>query len=126
MSTAFNLNLLQDLASMWQYNFMQNAFEAGTVVAIIAGIIGYFVVLRGSSFAAHGLSHAGFTGAAGAVLFGFNPIIGLFAFTLSGAFVMSALGRRAANRDVQVGVVLAFMLGLGLLFIALYKGGYST
>ncbi len=104
---------------------MQHAFEAGTVVAIIAGIIGYFVVLRNSSFAAHGLSHAGFTGAAGAVLLGISPIFGLFAFTMGGALIMASLGKRAVNRDVQIGVVLAFMLGLGVLFISLYKG-YAT
>lgn len=122
----FSWNIASDLSAMLSYSFMQHAFEAGTVVAIIAGIIGYFVVLRRSSFAAHGLSHAGFTGAAGAVLFGLSPIVGLFAFTLAGAFVMSALGRRAASRDVQIGVVLAFMLGLGVLFISLYRGGYAT
>ena len=104
---------------------MQHAFEAGTMVAIIAGIIGYFVVLRRSSFAAHGLSHAGFTGAAGAVLLGINPIFGLFVFTMGGAIVMATLGKRAFNRDVQIGVVLSFMLGLGILFISLYKG-YAT
>ncbi len=121
----FSLNLLNDFAEMWQYTFMQHAFEAGTMVAIIAGIIGYFVVLRRSSFAAHGLSHAGFTGAAGAVLLGVNPIFGLFAFTMTGALLMATLGKRAVNRDVQIGVVLAFMLGLGVLFISLYKG-YAT
>jgi len=121
----FSLNLLTDFLGMWQYTFMQHAFEAGTMVAIIAGIIGYFVVLRRSSFAAHGLSHAGFTGAAGAVLFGLNPIFGLFAFTMGGALLMATLGKHAANRDVQIGVVLAFMLGLGVLFISLYKG-YAT
>lgn len=121
----FNWNLATDLAAMWQYDFMRHAFEAGTMVAIIAGIIGYFVVLRRSSFAAHGLSHAGFTGAAGAVLLGINPIFGLFAFTMSGALLMATLGKRAVNRDVQIGVVLAFMLGLGVLFISLYKG-YAT
>jgi zinc/manganese transport system permease protein len=122
----FSWNIVSDFASMWQYAFMQHAFEAGTIVAIVAGIIGYFVVLRRSSFAAHGLSHAGFTGAAAAVLFGLNPIAGLFAFTMAGALVMSVLGRRAQNRDVQIGVVLAFMLGLGVLFISLYRGGYAT
>jgi len=121
----FSLNLLRDFADMWQYAFMQHAFEAGTIVAIIAGIVGYFVVLRRSSFAAHGLSHAGFTGAAGAVLLGINPIFGLFAFTMSGALFMSALGKRAVNRDVEIGVTLAFMLSLGVLFISLYKG-YAT
>jgi len=123
---AFSWNLLRDLQDMLQYSFMQHAFEAGTLVAIVAGVIGYFVVLRRSSFAAHGLSHAGFTGAAGAVLLGINPIFGLFAFTMGGALLMAALGKRAVNRDVQIGVVLSFMLGLGLLFVSLYRGGYSS
>jgi zinc/manganese transport system permease protein len=123
---AFSLNIVSDLRDMWQYAFMQHAFEAGTLVAVVAGVIGYFVVLRRSSFAAHGLSHAGFTGAAGAVLLGINPIFGLFVFTMGGALLMAALGKRAVNRDVQIGVVLSFMLGLGLLFVSLYRGGYSS
>src|ERR1700687_2045189 len=97
-NSAFSFNLFADLSNMLQYSFMLHAFEAGTMVAIIAGVIGYFVVLRRSSFAAHGLSHAGFTGAAGAVLLGINPIFGLFAFTMSGALLMATLGKRAANR----------------------------
>ena len=80
-STVFSLNLVSDLRLMMQYGFMRHAFEAGTIVAIIAGIIGYFIVLRRSSFAAHALSHIGFAGAAGAVLFGINPIVGLLVFT---------------------------------------------
>src|SRR5579862_5963972 len=124
-SVNFSFNILSDLAGMWQYDFMRHAFEAGTVVAIVAGIIGYFIVLRRSSFAAHALSHVGFTGAAGAVLFGLNPLFGLFAFTMGGAAAIAVLGRRAAGRDVQIGVVLAFMLGLGVLFISLYSG-YAT
>ena len=104
---------------------MQHAFEAGTIVAIVAGLVGYFVVMRRLSFAAHALSHVGFAGAAGAVLIGLNPIFGLLAFTSGGGLAMAALGRRAASRDVQIGTVLAFMLGLGVLFINLYKG-YAT
>jgi zinc/manganese transport system permease protein len=110
---------------MFQFQFMQHAFEAGTVVAIIAGIVGYFVVLRRSSFAAHALSHIGFAGAAGAVLLGINPVFGLLAFTSGGGVGMAMLGPRAVNRDVQIGTVLAFMLGLGVLFISLYTG-YAT
>ena len=104
---------------------MLHAFEAGTIVAIVAGIVGYFVVLRRSSFAAHALSHIGFAGAAGAVLFGFSPLLGLLAFTTGGGIAMASLGRKAASRDVQIGSVLAFMLGLGVLFISLYSG-YAT
>jgi len=122
---AFSWNLLNDFAVMWQYDFMRHAFEAGTIVAIVAGIIGYFVVIRRSSFAAHTLSHVGFTGAAGAVLVGVSPIFGLFAFTSVGAILIGVLGRRAASRDVQIGVVLAFLLGVGVLFISLYQG-YAT
>lgn len=122
---SFSFNLLTDLQTMWQNHFMQHAFEAGTIVAIIAGIVGYFVVLRRSSFAAHALSHVGFAVAAVAVLFGVDPIIGLLLFTSGGGITIALLGRRAAARDVQIGTVLAFMLGLGVLFISLYSG-YAT
>lgn len=124
-STAFSLNILGDLQAMWQYDFMRHAFEAGTIVAIVAGIVGYFIVVRRSSFAAHALSHIGFAGAAGAVLIGINPLIGLLVFTSGGGIAMAMLGDKAANRDVQIGNVLAFMLGLGVLFISLYNG-YAT
>lgn len=121
----FSTNLLIDLQQMFQYQFMQHAFEAGTLVAIVAGIVGYFVVLRRSSFAAHALSHIGFAGAAGAVLVGISPVLGLLAFTTVGGIGMTLLGPRASHRDVQIGTVLAFMLGLGVLFISLYTG-YAT
>ena len=106
-------------------SFMQHAFEAGTVVAILGGIVGYFVVLRRSSFAAHALSHIGFSGAAAAVLIGVDPVYGLLLFTSVGGLGIAALGRRAANRDAEIGIVLAFMLGLGVLFLSLYTG-YAT
>lgn len=124
-TTSFSWNLLEDAAAMWQYAFMRHAFEAGTIIAVVAGVMGYFIVLRQSSFAAHALSHIGFAGAAGAVLLGLPPLAGLLAFTSGGGVVMAILGPRAANRDVQIGTVLAFMLGLGVLFISLYKG-YAT
>jgi zinc/manganese transport system permease protein len=122
---SFSVNILLDLEEMLQYQFMQHAFEAGTLVAIIAGIVGYFVVLRRSSFAAHALSHIGFAGAAGAVLMGISPVFGLLLFTSFGGVGMAALGPRASHRDVEIGTVLAFMLGLGVLFISLYTG-YAT
>jgi zinc/manganese transport system permease protein len=123
--TGFHWNLWTDFQDMWQYTFMQHAFEAGTIVAIVAGIIGYFVVMRRLSFAAHALSHVGFAGAAGAVLISINPFFGLLLFTSGGGLAMAALGRKANTQDVQIGTVLAFMLGLGVLFINLYKG-YAT
>jgi zinc/manganese transport system permease protein len=122
---SFDPNLLYDIREMWQYPFMQHAFEAGAFVAVVAGVIGYFVVLRRSSFAAHALSHVGFAGAAAAVLFGIDPIVGLLVFTSGGGATMAVLGRKVSSRDVQIGTVLAFMLGLGVLFISLYTG-YAT
>jgi zinc/manganese transport system permease protein len=118
----FSWNPVTDLRDMWQYSFMQNAFEAGTIIAIVAGIIGYFVILRRSAFATHALGHVGFSGAAGAVLIGVNPVYGLLAFTTAGGAGMALLGRKAASRDIEIGTVLAFMLGVGLLFLNLYKG----
>jgi zinc/manganese transport system permease protein len=125
LSVGFSLNLLGDIQQIWQYQFMQHAFEAGTVVAIIAGIVGYFVVLRRSTFVAHAFSEIGFAGAAGAVLISVPPVFGLLLGSCAGALGIGALGRRASQRDVHIGIVLAFTLGLGLLFISLYTG-YAT
>ena len=115
-------NLIADVAAIFQYQFMDNAYMAGTVVAIVAGAIGYFVVLRGSAFAAHALSHIGFAGATGAVVLAINPIFGLLAFTMGSGMVIGALGSRLRSRDVTIGIVLAWTLGLGVLFISLYTG----
>jgi zinc/manganese transport system permease protein len=122
---SFSLNLLADLRDMLQYPFMVHAFEAGTIIAIVAGLVSYLVVLRRSSFAAHAMAHVGFAGAAGAVLVGISPLFGLLAFTTVTGAGIAVLGKRAAHRDVEIGTVLAFMLGLGVLFISLYSG-YST
>lgn len=115
-------NLLADVAAIFQYQFMVNAYMAGTVVAIVAGAIGYFVVIRSSAFAAHALSHIGFAGATGAVVLALNPIFGLLAFTMGSGIAIGALGNRLRSRDVTIGIVLAWTLGLGVLFISLYTG----
>lgn len=102
---------------MFDYEFMVNAFAAATIVAIAAGLVGYFLVLRGQTFAGHALSHVGFAGATGAVLIGVSPLAGLvFATVLAGAG-MGLLGERLQQRDVAIGIVLAMSLGLGLLFL---------
>jgi zinc/manganese transport system permease protein len=124
-SPQFSWNPLDDLAALFHYEFMVHAFEAGTIVAIVAGAIGYFVVLRSSAFAAHALSHIGFAGATGAVVLALNPIFGLLAFTLASGIAIGALGNRLRGRDVTIGIVLAWTLGLGVLFISLYTG-YAT
>jgi len=118
----FGWDVVRDVQELLRYAFMQHAYEAGTIVALSAGIIGYFVVLRGLSFAAHALSHIGFAGATGAVLAGATPIAGLLVFTMSAGAVMGALGQRLRGRDVTIGLVMAWSLGLGLLFTYLYKG----
>jgi zinc/manganese transport system permease protein len=107
------------------YDFMIHAFQAGTIVAVVAGAIGYFVVLRSSAFAAHALAHIGFAGATGAVVLTLNPVIGLLAFTMGSGVAIGALGNRLRGRDVTIGIVLAWTLGLGVLFISLYTG-YAT
>lgn len=124
-SPAPGWNLFDDIAVLFHYAFMVHAFEAGTIVAIVAGAIGYFVVLRGSAFAAHALSHVGFAGATGAVVLGISPVFGLLAFTLVSGATIGALGNRMRSRDVTIGIVLAWTLGLGVLFISLYRG-YAT
>ena len=123
---SFPPDLIGQLQLMLSYGFMVHAFEAGTLVAIVAGIVGYLVVLRRSAFAAHALAHTGFAGAAGAVLIGVSPVLGLLVLTTGSGSLMALLGPRAARRDVEIGTVLAFMLGLGLLFINLYRGAVAT
>src|SRR4030088_2510605 len=124
-SPAPSWNLFDDIATLFHYPFMVHAFEAGTIVAIVAGAIGYFVVLRGAAFEAHALSHIGFAGATGAVVVGISPVFGLLAFTLASGAIIGALGNRLRGRDVTIGIVLAWTLGLGVLFLSLYRG-YAT
>lgn len=119
------LNIFSSLSGIFKYQFMQHAFEAGTVVAIVAGIIGYLVILRRSAFATHAFAEIGFAGAAGAVLLGVSPVLGLLSASTLGGIGIAILGNRASHRDIEIGAVLAFMLGLGVLFISLYTG-YAT
>jgi zinc/manganese transport system permease protein len=122
-------DVVADVQLLLEFHFMQNAFAAGTFVAVVAGAAGYFVVLRGQSFAAHMLSQVGFPGAAGAVLVHVSPVIGLIVFCVAAALGISWAGRDvdAGNRaeSAAVGSILAFALGLGLLFFRLYAGSAS-
>jgi zinc/manganese transport system permease protein len=104
---------------MFEYEFMRNAFMACTIVGIVAGAVGYFLVLRGETFAGHALSHVGFPGATGAVLIGISPFLGLTFFTVIAGVGIGLLGERA-HRDVAIGIVLTLSLGLGLLFLHFY------
>jgi zinc/manganese transport system permease protein len=103
--------------AMLDYDFMQNAFAASAVVALLAGTVGWFLVLRGQTFAGHALSHVGFTGATGAALIGATPLWGMVAMTVVAGVGMGALGERLASRDVAIGMVLSLGLGFGLLFL---------
>jgi zinc/manganese transport system permease protein len=111
--------------TMLEYDFMRNALAAASIVAIVAGLVGYFLVLRGQTFAGHALAHIGFTGATGAVLIGIPPLWGMILMTMAGGVGMGAMGERLTNRDVAIGVVLAFSLGLGLLFLHFFTA-YAT
>jgi zinc/manganese transport system permease protein len=102
---------------MLEYDFMRNAFAAAGIVALLSGAVGYFLVLRGQTFAGHALSHVGFTGATGAFLIGLTPLWGLVVVTLVCGILMGLLGERLAQRDVAIGIVLALALGFGLLFL---------
>ena len=125
-SEDFSWNLLTDLTRMWAYPFMVNAFRAGAIVAVLAGCVGWFMVLRKQSFAGHTLSVVGFPGAAGATLLGFGTSSGYFAFCLAAALVLAAFpraGRHSGGAEAALtGTVQAFLLACGYLFIALYKG----
>jgi zinc/manganese transport system permease protein len=108
------------ITDMFQYDFMDNAFAAAGIVAVVSGIVGYFLVMRGQTFAGHALSHIGFAGATGAGLIGLAPLWGLIGFTLAAGIVMGLLSERISNRDIAIGVVLALALGFGLLFLHYY------
>src|ERR1700758_4505779 len=105
---------------MFEYEFMINAFVAAGIVAVVSALVGFFLVVRGQTFAGHALSHIGFAGATGAGLIGLAPIWGLLGFTLAAGLGMGLLGERLSSRDVAIGVVLALALGFGLLFLHYY------
>jgi zinc/manganese transport system permease protein len=109
---------------LFGYEFMRHAFMAGTVAAIISGVVGYFVIIRNLSFASHALGHIGFAGASGALLLGLSPITGQLLLTLLAAMGMGALGDRLSKNDMVIGIILSFCLGLGSLFLYFY-GGYA-
>ncbi|MGY0063822.1 metal ABC transporter permease [Streptomyces sp. LZ34] len=123
---AWSWNPVTDLRAMWAFPFMVNAFRAGTIVAVLAGVIGWYMVLRGQSFAGHTLAQVSFPGAACATLLGITPVLGYFAFCVGAALVIAAIPRAGQGGSGQeaalTGTVQAFLLACGFLFVALYKG----
>jgi zinc/manganese transport system permease protein len=97
--------------------FMVNAWEVASIVAVVAGVVGFFTVLRGSAFAAHAIPNGSFAGAAGATLIGVSTLLGLGVFALTGALGIGLLGRRGRH-DVATALALVMMLGLGALFLS--------
>ena len=116
----FTLNLWQDVQSILQYDFMRQALLAGTILSLVAGLVGYFVVLRHQAFAGESLSDVAFTGALGGAALGINPLGSLLVTTIAVAVAMGGFGERLRGRDVAIGTVLAWVLGLGVLFLSLF------
>ena len=114
------------IRTMFAHDFIAHAFLAGTAVAVVAGLVGYFVVLRNQVFVADAQSHVAYAGAMAALAFGGDVSVGLFSATVAGSVTMGALGGRSRGRDVAIGTTFAWILGLGVLFDSLYTTSRST
>ena len=129
----FGWDLVADVREILSYHFMVNALRAGTVVAVVAGAVGWFMVQRRQAFAGHTLAVIGFPGAAAATWLGLSPVAGYFGACVAGALVLAALpvsrpgAQAAARRDesAAIGTAQAFALACGLLFVSLYRGFLS-
>jgi zinc/manganese transport system permease protein len=110
---------------MLAHEFFRNALLAGTFIALACGLVGYFVVLRAQVFAGDALSHVAFTGALAAAAAGIDTRIGLFAATIAVGLMLGGIGERAGAGDVTIGIVFAWILGLGVFFLALFSSGRS-
>jgi zinc/manganese transport system permease protein len=116
------INALQTMLSL---DFMRSAFFAGGCIAISAGLVGYFVVLRNQVFTTDALGHVAFTGGLGGLLAGLNLLAGVFGSCVAVALAIGTLGGRGRGRDVAVGTVFAWVLGVGVLFLSLYTTAFS-
>lgn len=108
-------------ASILSYDFMRRALLTATVVAIVAGLAGYFTVLRRQAFAGEALADVAFTGALGGAAFGLNIFASLFGVTVAAGLAMGWFGQRLRGRDIAIGTTLAWTLGLGALFLTLFN-----
>jgi len=124
-----SLNPVDDISELVRYTFMVHALGAATIVALLAASIGWYMVLRRQSFAGHTLAVVGLPGAAGATLLGVAPAFGFFGFCLAVALVIAAAGPRSlggqrgrSQESAVIGMVQAFALACGFLFVSLYRG----
>jgi zinc/manganese transport system permease protein len=125
-AASFSLNPIQDLHAMLAYDFMRSAFIAGGCIAAAAGLVGYFVVLRNQVFTTDALGHVAFTGGMGGLLIGLNLLVGVFSSCIAVALAIGSLGGRGRGRDVAIGTVFAWVLGLGLLFLSIFTSSHSA
>ena len=123
LDNVFSFHITADLLGR---DFVQQALIAAALLALVAGLIGPFIVMRQMSFAVHGSSELSLTGAAFALLTGLNVGLGALAGSAMAAILFGILGQRARERDSAIGVVMAFGLGLAVLFIHLYPGRSGT
>jgi zinc/manganese transport system permease protein len=114
------------LAHMLSLDFIQHALLAGTSIALLSGLVGYFVVLRGQVFASDALSHVAYAGALAALAAGVDLRFGLFAACIAVGFILGLLGGRGAADDVVIGTTFAWILGLGVFFLAIYTTHSAT
>jgi zinc/manganese transport system permease protein len=113
----------------WQIlttTFMRHALLGGSMVALAAGLLGYFVITRQNAFAAHALAHIGFPGATGAILVGAPVTLGLAVFCIGGGLLIGLFGKRVAEREIATGTILALATGLGVLFASLADANAAT
>ena len=127
MNPYLSIDPLSDLHQMLVFPFMVNALEAGTTVAVMASIVGWFMVLRRETFAGHTLSVMSFPGASGAALAGLPLSAGYFCFCVLGALAIATSSRSGGRRNLAqesavIGSVQAAALALGFLFLSLYGG----
>lgn len=113
---------------MFEYEFMRNAFAAGTIIAIICGIMGVFVIARNMSFLTHTLSEIGFSGAAFGIFAGWTPLSGMLLFTVISSVIVGRLSVRAERREAAISAISALFIGLGILFLSLANtnASYAT
>ncbi|XAS76709.1 metal ABC transporter permease [Dermatophilaceae bacterium Sec6.4] len=107
-------------------DYIQHALLAGTAIALLSGLVGYFVVLRGQVFASDALSHVAYTGALAALAAGLDLRFGLFAACIGVGLILGVLGGKGGGDDVVIGTTFAWILGLGVFFLALYTTHAST